>query len=86
MPRWMATFARDRLGEEDRGIDHIENRLALAAATLTLDEPAQELLRQYFYEGWSQARIARHLGVSQMQVSRLLAAVLVRLRRQLDTT
>ena len=75
---------RERLGEIDHRLDHVENRMALAAATLTLDEPSQELLQRYFYEGWSQARIADHVGVSQMQVSRMLAAVLARLRRHLD--
>jgi RNA polymerase sigma-B factor len=37
-----------------------------------------------FFHGWTQAEIARDIGVTQMQVSRLLSSVLRRLRDQLS--
>jgi RNA polymerase sigma-B factor len=37
-----------------------------------------------FEKGWQQKQIAADLGISQMQVSRLLSALLRRLRRELS--
>jgi RNA polymerase sigma-B factor len=61
-------------------LDRCEIRLLLAEAwpKLTLDE--QQLLSMRFYEEQSQSEIASRIGTSQMQVSRLLARTLRRLR------
>ncbi|WP_421121658.1 sigma-70 family RNA polymerase sigma factor [Aquihabitans daechungensis] len=72
----------DLVGTEDGDLAASVDRLALIDAMRTLDEPAKELLRLSFFEERSQADIALQLGVSQMQVSRLLAAILRRLRTQ----
>jgi RNA polymerase sigma-B factor len=34
-----------------------------------------------FYRGWTQSQIAEDIGVTQMQVSRLLSRALARLRK-----
>lgn len=73
----------DLIGEEDLRFRSTEDHLALAEAMVELDEPARDLLRRYFFEEQSQTQIAAHLGVSQMQVSRLLSAVLRRLRQRM---
>lgn len=70
----------DRTGSDDVRLAMCEDRVAVAAAMATLDERAKELLRLYFFESRSQSEIADLLGMSQMQVSRLLAAALRRLR------
>ena len=72
----------DLVGSDDRRFASAEDRLAVADAMRDLDPSAQQLIYRYFFEERSQADIAAQLGVSQMQVSRLLAAVLARLRRQ----
>jgi len=69
-----------QLPQADSGFREAEDRLVAAEAIATLDDPARELLRLYFMEELSQSEIAARLNVSQMQVSRLLAAVLRRLR------
>ncbi|WP_426573875.1 sigma-70 family RNA polymerase sigma factor [Aquihabitans sp. McL0605] len=77
---------KDHLDAEDRSFLLAEDQMVVAAALSTLDEPGRDLVRLYFYDEWSQSQIARHLGVSQMQVSRLLSAVLRHLRNRFDAS
>jgi len=37
-----------------------------------------------FFRGWTQQEIADDIGVTQMQVSRLLSRILTELREQID--
>ena len=63
-------------GAFDRRLD-----LQILAETLPVLEPTQQLtIKRVFFEGRTQRDGARELGVSQMQVSRLLARALVSLR------
>lgn len=64
----------------DDAFDQVLDRLAVRALLESVDAPDARLLRLRFAEGRSQASIAAELGISQMQVSRLLAALLGRLR------
>ncbi|WP_196073270.1 sigma-70 family RNA polymerase sigma factor [Nakamurella alba] len=66
--------------------ENIDERIDLERAIRALGTRDRELLDLYYGNGWSQARIAGRLGVSQMQVSRLHGAVLQKLRRQLSLT
>jgi RNA polymerase sigma-B factor len=69
------------------GVDEAEattNRLALDAAMRGLDHRQQTLLKRRFYDDLSQDEIALELGISQVQVSRLLRSCLERLRGELD--
>jgi RNA polymerase sigma-B factor len=61
----------------------LEMREALRAALATLSPRDRQLVRLRFVEELTQAEVGRVLGVSQMQVSRLLAGVLRQLRYQL---
>ena len=38
-----------------------------------------------FFRGCTQAEIGREIGVTQMQVSRLLTRLMARMREQMDT-
>jgi RNA polymerase sigma-B factor len=62
----------------------LESREALQGALATLSPRDRQLIRLRFVEELTQAELGRVLGVSQMQVSRLLAGVLCRLRALLD--
>jgi RNA polymerase sigma-B factor len=44
----------------------------------------RRILTLRFYRGWTQSQIAEDIGVTQMQVSRLLTSALKRLRTQLE--
>jgi RNA polymerase sigma-B factor len=70
----------EELGRIDQRLSLVDDQLALTAAVERLDAPTRSLVRRYFYDGQAQTEIARDLGVSQMQVSRLLATALGRLR------
>jgi RNA polymerase sigma-B factor len=70
----------DLLGGEDEGFEAIEYRATLASAASQLPPRDQEVLRMRFERDLTQTEIARRLGVSQMQVSRILRRVLAQLR------
>lgn len=53
---------------------------ALGSLIAALDEREQRLLSMRFVEELTQSDIGRRIGVSQMQVSRMLSAILERLR------
>src|SRR5438270_1194780 len=68
------------LGEEDADLAGVERNLTLAAVVRRLPEVEQEIVRLRFVEGLTQLEIAERVGRSQMQISRLLARSLDRLR------
>ncbi|NAZ74923.1 SigB/SigF/SigG family RNA polymerase sigma factor [Kineococcus sp. T13] len=70
----------DTLGELDADLEATVDHLALAPLLASLSDRDARLLTLRFQHGWTQSRIAEDLGVSQMQVSRLLKDVLARLR------
>jgi RNA polymerase sigma-B factor len=73
----------DLLGEED---PHMEHTLSMEALTVHWDElprREQRILLMRFYGDMTQAEIGRHLGISQMHVSRLLAHALGYLRQRI---
>lgn len=71
------------VGRPDAGFSWIENRTALRQVLVLLSEDDRELLRLYFIEELTQTEIAEQLGCSQMQVSRMLARALRRLRKHI---
>jgi len=74
------------VGEAGDEYAALEMREALRGALTTLTPRERQLIRLRFVEELTQAEVGRILGVSQMQVSRLLAGVLRQLRTQLLDT
>jgi RNA polymerase sigma-B factor len=68
-----AASLADLLGTDDPNIELAVDLQALAAHWGELPEREQQILVMRFYEDMTQAQIGAQLGVSQMQVSRLLA-------------
>ena len=77
-----ATLA-DILGEEDRGLEHMLGMRAVAAHWGELPPREQKILLMRFQQDMTQAQIGQQLGISQIQVSRLLAHALGYLRQRL---
>ena len=59
------------------------DRHRLRQALPALGDEERVVLKRYFFDGATQQQIGEELGVSQMQVSRLLARSLGRLRSRL---
>ncbi|WP_051945668.1 SigB/SigF/SigG family RNA polymerase sigma factor [Streptacidiphilus rugosus] len=74
-----------RLGYTDHGLESVETREVLRPAIAALSERDRAILALRFTGELSQAQIGAELGISQMQVSRLLARILDRLRTALLT-
>jgi RNA polymerase sigma-B factor len=74
----------DEVGEDDWHLRWVENHEFLAPALEKLSEREKRLVWLRFEKGWKQTQIAADLGISQMQVSRLLSALLQRLRADLN--
>ncbi len=73
----------ESLGDVDADFEHAEDRSVLGPALATLAPREQMVVRLRFVDGLTQAEIAARIGVSQMHVSRLLAASLRQLRTEL---
>ncbi len=77
------TTLASTLGEHDKGYEHVENDMLIEDALAGLTHREQRLLELRFIHELTQAEIGRQLGVSQMQVSRLLRSTLATLRESI---
>ena len=73
----------DGLPDDNDPYAAVERVEWLRPALAGLSERERRIIRLRFVDGLTQEQIGRHLGVSQMQVSRLLAGILRRLRDDL---
>lgn len=77
------TYA-ESVGAEDERFELVELGLSVGAALEQLSPRKREILRLRFVEELTQTQIAKRVGVSQMQVSRLLRRCLEELRERAD--
>jgi RNA polymerase sigma-B factor len=73
----------DLLCGDDTAMDEAEARVMLAPAVRDLSERDRQVLYLRFFKQQTQAQIAQEIGVTQMQVSRILSRVLAQLRGRL---
>jgi RNA polymerase sigma-B factor len=72
------------LGDPDPGFDATDARLTVRGLLEALpDERERRIIHLRFFEGMTQSQIAADIGVSQVQVSRLLRASLEKMRCKL---
>jgi RNA polymerase sigma-B factor len=70
----------DTVGTDEQGYDQAENRATLDRLLQTITPREREVLRLRFEEDLTQAEIGERIGVSQMQVSRIIRQAVARLR------
>ena len=70
----------DRLGDEDEALTLVEDRATVATAMGQLPVRDRRVLAMRFRQELTQTQIAERVGVSQMQVSRIIRRSLARLR------
>jgi RNA polymerase sigma-B factor len=75
----------ESLGEEDDRFELVDADVTVAEALRDLSARERRVLQLRFVEDLTQTEIAKRVGVSQMQVSRLLRRALDRLREITDT-
>ena len=71
------------IAADDGAMGLAEARLVLVAALRTLSETEREVVYLRYFEEQSQSDIATAVGVTQMQVSRILCRTLAKLRTEL---
>jgi len=70
----------DTVGGDEDGYDRAEDRATIARLMRSITPREREVLRLRFEEDLTQAEIGEIIGVSQMQVSRLIRQAVARLR------
>ncbi|MGW6279653.1 sigma-70 family RNA polymerase sigma factor [Kribbella sp. NPDC055071] len=77
------TSLLESVADAEDGYDLVENVHTLSPAVASLGDRDKRILELRFRNGFTQEEIGNELGVSQMQVSRLLRGILDNLRGQL---
>ena len=77
------TALGDLIGDEDPGIDQVIDREAVKPLLALLGPREKRILLMRYFHNMTQRQIGEELGVSQMQVSRLLSQILGKLREKL---
>lgn len=68
------------LGENETAYAGVDDAVSVQPLLATLPPRDRHILCLRFFQGWTQSQIAADIGVTQMQVSRLLSRALKRLR------
>lgn len=68
------------VAEHDPGFDEVEQRSVLADAMATLTPQEREVVQLRFGDGRTQSEIAKVIGVSQMQISRIITRSVTKMR------
>lgn len=82
--RLIAELSDARRADADDESERVTNRVAVGRALDRLDERGQLIVRRRFFDDRNQDEIGLELGISQVQVSRLLRSYLDQLRVELD--
>lgn len=75
--------ALDRaLASDDPALDRVDDQDEIRRLLSVLTDRERLIISHRFFDGWSQARIGEELGVSQMQISRILSGIRAKLQVQ----
>ena len=78
------TSVIDHYATEDADLASSDDRIVLEEAIADFSPRERDVIRMRFVDGLTQVEIAERLGVSQVQVSRLLRRTLRRLQEKID--
>ena len=79
-----ASTLGESIGVDESGFDRAEDRATLSSLLDSVSARERDVLRMRFEEDMTQAEIGAVIGVSQMQVSRLIRKSLTQLRAVVD--
>ena len=78
------TTVGDFIQDDNVEVERAEARLVIGPAIQGLGERDRLILELRFFHGWTQQRIGDEIGVTQMQVSRLISRILADLRTAIE--
>jgi len=67
---------------EDREKEQLLNHMLLEQLLSELDEKELSLIKMRYFQDKTQTEVAKHMGISQVQVSRLEKRILIRMREK----
>ena len=74
----------DMLGKEDEEKEALINHMLLQQLLEGLNESESLLIRMRYFQDKTQMEVARHMGISQVQVSRLEKKILLSMRKKAE--
>jgi RNA polymerase sporulation-specific sigma factor len=74
----------DKLSEKGEDNEDMIDKLALKEALRTLDNKSRQIIMLRYFKDKTQVQVAKLLGISQVQVSRIEKKVLVEMRKKLE--
>jgi len=72
------------LGSEDEEKEALLNHMLLQQLMQGLSESESQLIRMRYFQEKTQMEVARHMGISQVQVSRLEKKILLNMRKRAE--
>jgi RNA polymerase sporulation-specific sigma factor len=79
-----AIYLIDKLEQTNDESENMIDKLALRETIASLDEKDQELIRLRYFMNRTQTDIAKEMGISQVQVSRLEKKILLKMRERMS--
>ncbi|MBR0143187.1 MAG: RNA polymerase sporulation sigma factor SigG [Clostridia bacterium] len=77
-------FIMDQVSDQDNNEEKWSDHLALKEAIRLLNDREKKILTLRFFEGRTQSEVAREIGISQAQVSRLEKGAILRMKKQMN--
>lgn len=74
----------DKLSEKGEDDSNLIERIALKEALRSLDDKARQIIMLRYFKDKTQVQVAKMLGISQVQVSRIEKKVLSQMKRKLE--
>lgn len=74
----------DKLSEKGEDDSNLIERIALKEALRSLDDKARQIIMLRYFRDKTQVQVAKMLGISQVQVSRIEKKVLSQMKRKLE--
>ncbi len=74
----------DQVSDQENNDENWSDRLALREAMRLLNDREKKILALRFFEGRTQSEVAREIGISQAQVSRLEKGAILRMKKQMN--
>lgn len=74
----------DKLSEKSADDENLIEKIALKEALNSLDNKAKQIIMLRYFKDKTQVQVAKMLGISQVQVSRIEKKVLAEMRKKLE--